>query len=203
MPFVIQSPTQAYSPRVPKSSKGESDQAQNSYTVSSAIFYCQKQISKPTWIQNGDRVLHFTLMRGATVSCRILKITQSLNKDFMRKQKHMQCPLTHVLSFQPFLILCLGTARLLCPWDSPGKNIGVGCHSLLQRIFPIQGSNLGLFPLLDWQVGSLQLAPPGEPSALQGQHEFSKSRLYQTTFFHFVAALLKLSAKGITKTQIS
>ena len=22
-------------------------------------------------------------------------------------------------------------ARLLCPWNSPGKNTGVGCHSLL------------------------------------------------------------------------
>ena len=32
--------------------------------------------------------------------------------------------------------------RLLCPWDSPGKNTGVGCHALLQGIFPIQGSNL-------------------------------------------------------------
>ena len=27
-------------------------------------------------------------------------------------------------------------ARLLCPWDCPGKNTGVGGHSLLQRIFP-------------------------------------------------------------------
>ena len=27
------------------------------------------------------------------------------------------------------------------PWDSPGKNTGVGCHSLLQRIFLIKGSN--------------------------------------------------------------
>ena len=26
-------------------------------------------------------------------------------------------------------------ARLLCPWDSPGKNTGVGCHFLLQGIF--------------------------------------------------------------------
>ena len=25
--------------------------------------------------------------------------------------------------------------RLLCTWDSPGKNTGVGCHALLQRIF--------------------------------------------------------------------
>ena len=31
--------------------------------------------------------------------------------------------------------------RLLCPWDSPGKNTGVGCHFLLQGIFPTQGSN--------------------------------------------------------------
>ena len=30
---------------------------------------------------------------------------------------------------------------LLCPWDSPGKNTGVGCHFLLQGIFPTQGSN--------------------------------------------------------------
>ena len=34
--------------------------------------------------------------------------------------------------------------RLLCSWDSPGKNPGVGCHALLQEIFPIQGSNPGL-----------------------------------------------------------
>ena len=31
---------------------------------------------------------------------------------------------------------------LLCPWDSPGKNTEVGCHALLQGIFPTQGSNL-------------------------------------------------------------
>jgi len=24
------------------------------------------------------------------------------------------------------------STRLLCPWDSPGKNTGVGCHFLLQ-----------------------------------------------------------------------
>ena len=34
--------------------------------------------------------------------------------------------------------------RLLCPWDSPGKNTGVGCHFLLQGIFPTQGLNPGL-----------------------------------------------------------
>ena len=34
-------------------------------------------------------------------------------------------------------------ARLLCPWNSPGKNTGVGSHSLVQGIFSTQGSNLG------------------------------------------------------------
>ena len=34
--------------------------------------------------------------------------------------------------------------RLLCPWNSLGKNTGVGCHTLLQGIFPTQGSNSGL-----------------------------------------------------------
>ena len=27
------------------------------------------------------------------------------------------------------------------PWDFPGKSTGVGCHFLLQGIFPTQGSN--------------------------------------------------------------
>ena len=43
--------------------------------------------------------------------------------------------------------------------DSPGKNTGVGCHALLQGIFPIQGSNLCLLCLLFWEAGSLPLAP--------------------------------------------
>ena len=34
-------------------------------------------------------------------------------------------------------------ARLLCPWDSPGKNTERGCHSLLQGIFLTQGSDPG------------------------------------------------------------
>ena len=35
-------------------------------------------------------------------------------------------------------------ARLLCPWDSPDKNTGVGCHSFHQGIFPTQALNPGL-----------------------------------------------------------
>ena len=35
-------------------------------------------------------------------------------------------------------------ARLLCPWASPGKNDGVGCHFPLQGITPTQGLSPGL-----------------------------------------------------------
>ena len=59
---------------------------------------------------------------------------------------------------------------LLCPWDSPGKNTGMGCYFLLQGTFLTQGWNLhllcfiptwGLNPhllgLLHWQADSLPL----------------------------------------------
>ena len=45
-------------------------------------------------------------------------------------------------------LLGLQSTRLLCPWDFAGKNTGVGCHFLLQGIFPTQGSNPCL---LHWQ----------------------------------------------------
>ena len=59
----------------------------------------------------------------------------------------------------------LWPARLLCPWDSPGKNTGVGCHFLLQEIFLTQELNPHLLHLL---FGSLffTTVPPGEPIPL-------------------------------------
>ena len=64
----------------------------------------------------------------------------------------------------------LQPARLLCPWDSPGKSTGVGFQELLQGIFPTQRLNS------DLPVDSLpyeQLAKPkntgvGSLSLLQG-----------------------------------
>ena len=40
-----------------------------------------------------------------------------------------------VLSRVPLFVTPRTVARLLCPWDFPGKNTGVGCHFLLQGIF--------------------------------------------------------------------
>ena len=42
--------------------------------------------------------------------------------------------LSHVLFFRD----PSKPARLLYPWDFPDKNTGMGCHSLLQGIFPTQ-----------------------------------------------------------------
>ena len=51
-------------------------------------------------------------------------------------------------------------SRLLCPWDFPGKITGVGCHALLQGIFPTQGLNPGL---PHFEADSLLSEPPGKP----------------------------------------
>ena len=57
----------------------------------------------------------------------------------------------------------LKPTRLLCPWDFPGKNTGVGCHFLLQgMIILTQGSNPHL---LHWQAESLPLSHQGSPTS--------------------------------------
>ena len=51
---------------------------------------------------------------------------------------------SHSVMFHSLWPHGLQAARLLCPQDSPGQNTGVGSCSLLQGIFPTQGSNPGL-----------------------------------------------------------
>ena len=50
-------------------------------------------------------------------------------------------------------------AHGLCLWNSLGKNTEVGCHSLLQGIFPTQGLNPESLVL---QADSLPFEPPGK-----------------------------------------
>ena len=64
---------------------------------------------------------------------------------------------------------------LFCPWNSPVKNTRVGSHSLLQRVFPTQGSNPRL--LLCRQIlyrlshqGSLRAAVPGHSVQINSSH---------------------------------
>ena len=71
----------------------------------------------------------------------------------------------HAKSLQSCLTLCDPVdcipLRFLCPWDSPGKNIGVGFHALLQGIWLTQGSKPHLLHLLHWH--SLPLVSCGKP----------------------------------------
>ena len=57
----------------------------------------------------------------------------------------------------------LQSTRILCPWNSPGKNTGVSFHFLLQGIFLTQGWNLSILCLLHWQAVSLPTPHLGSP----------------------------------------
>ena len=61
----------------------------------------------------------------------------------------------------------LQPTRIPCPWDSPGKNIGMGCHFLLQGIPPTQAASLHL--LLSIAGGLFTSVPAGK---------FQESRVY-------------------------
>ena len=87
--------------------------------------------------------------------------------------KKMYHTYTHISLTCSIYVLCLVTQScptLCSPMDcsppgfsvhggSPGKNTGVGCHSLLQEIFPNQGLNPGL-PYCR-HLDSLPSEPPG------------------------------------------
>ena len=51
------------------------------------------------------------------------------------------CMLSHSVVSDSLRLHGLESIRLLCPWNFPGENTGVGCHFLLQGIFPTQGLN--------------------------------------------------------------
>ena len=84
-------------------------------------------------------------------------------------RKHMAFTCSVYLHVRASRQLCLtlcdpmdcSSSRLLCPWDSPGRNAGVGRHALLQGIFPTQQSNPHLLCLVHWWAGSLPVVPPG------------------------------------------
>ena len=59
----------------------------------------------------------------------------------------------------------LQPSGLLCPWDSPGRNTGVGGRALLQGIFPTQGLNPGSSCIGRWVL--YHERPPGSPSKLE------------------------------------
>ena len=79
------------------------------------------------------------------------------------------CSATSLMSNSeiPWTMAC----QLLCPWNSPHKHAGLGCHALLQGIFLTQGSNSCLLHLLNWKVGSLPLASPGKSTLVTNHNK--------------------------------
>ena len=71
----------------------------------------------------------------------------------------------------------LQPARLLCPWDFPGKHTEVACHFLLQGIFPTQGSNGHLLHLLHCREILYHLSHQGSPYLLESESESRSSCL--------------------------
>ena len=67
----------------------------------------------------------------------------------------------------------LWPTRLLWPWDSPGKDTGVGFHFLLEEIFPTPRSNL--CHLHDRQTDYPQ-SHQGSPRVIQAMHVCMLSR---------------------------
>ena len=76
---------------------------------------------------------------------------RELNKNYLKFIFHkliqdlrLGWMLSHSVTSDSFWPHELQPTRLLCPWNYPGKNTGVGCHSLLQGIFRTQGLNSSL-----------------------------------------------------------
>ena len=63
-------------------------------------------------------------------------------------------------------------ASFFCPWNSPGQNSGVGSHSLLQEIFPTQGSNPG-FP--HYRQILYHLSQQGSPTTFKSMSNVTSS----------------------------
>ena len=95
--------------------------------------------------------------------------------------------LSHVracLLLQLFLTLRpskLWPARFLCPWDSPGKNTGVGFHFLFQGIILTQGLNPGL---LDCRQTLYQLSYMLSPG--RSRHKIKTGYYHEKYFTAFL-----------------
>ena len=67
-------------------------------------------------------------------------LPKSFQEDRSKEKKGSAGMRAKLLQLCP-TVCSLCPTRLLCPWDSPGKNARTGCHALLQGIFLTQGLN--------------------------------------------------------------
>ena len=82
--------------------------------------------------------------------------------------------------------------RLLCRGDSPSKMTGVGCHFLLQGIFPTQGYSLCH---LHWQADSLPLNHQGSYN-LEAFKVFFQRWMDKLWYFHTMEYYSAIKTNG-------
>ena len=88
-----------------------------------------------------DASLYFLTSR-SRLECHLPRETSpiALSKETSEKSESVSCSVVS----DSLRHYGLQPPRLLCPWNSPGKNTGVGSHSVLKGIFLTQGLNLDL-----------------------------------------------------------
>ena len=89
-----------------------------------------------------------------------MKLKDTLKKK--KKQTILDCLLIYLILSSSWKWKSVSCVWLFAtPWtvNFPGQSIGVGCHFLLQGIFPTQGSNLPLLCPLHMQANPLPLLP--------------------------------------------
>ena len=105
---------------------------------------------RPRWNTRISAYFHFSICRDGDIRD---FITLGCSKNCMSQINHIKflinimlrkwSNVSDVAQSCPLRPHGLYPTRLLCPCDFLGKGPGVGCHFLLQGIFPTQGSNLG------------------------------------------------------------
>ena len=115
------------------------------WTIYSCVFllqYCSYGILKQRWphmVGNSTRLLRGCRKGLDRNVCIQIKCWETASYLYVSNESVSYSVMSHSLrspGLQP--------VRLLCPWNSPGKNPGMASHSLLQGIFPTQGLNPSL-----------------------------------------------------------
>ena len=116
----------------------------------------KKKCKKAKWLS--EEVLQITEKWKEVKDKREKKRKVHLNAKFQRiasKEKKVKLLSRVRLFATPWTVVY----QLLCPWDFPGKNTGLGCHFLLRGIFLTQESSPGLLHCRQ----TLPSEPPGKP----------------------------------------
>ena len=100
-------------------------------------------------LRSGENLWSFSYQGGESSNNYVVRISFRHLLDTLLSKKSVTCGVWHKNQLGKkchALKQALGgePAKLLCPWDFPGKNAGVGCHFFLRGIFPTQKLNSSL-----------------------------------------------------------